>query len=202
MQLRAIVLASGLVAGLAACGGGSSEPEVPKIADLPPVAISPANLTAAKGAAAALVAAPAVTLPALTSKEGVALPAGTTLKFDALPTGASASALSGFTLTNGGSSAKGVLTAGSCIFTVTTAGAGFVAGTVLTFEPCSIDFNTAGVPANGTSTNVAVTIGFGGASVSVPNIPIVVNVVNGVAQIVSPGGGVIGTGTVTTGTGG
>jgi hypothetical protein len=182
---------------LTACGGGDDP--VQTAADTPAVAVSPTNVAAAKAAAAGLVVAPAVTLPALTSKEGVVLAAGTTLKFTAAPAGASASTISGFTMTNGTASASGVLEAGSCKFTVTTStNPALPVGTVVTFDPCNIDFNTAGVPTNGTTANITAALNFGGTTVSVPAIPVSVTVVNGVAQI-SACGTVVVTGSVATG---
>ena len=68
----------------------------------------------------------------------------------------------------------------------------------MTFDPCAIDFNTNGTPANGTTQNVAVSIAFGGTSFSVPAVPVTVTVVNGQA-VVSAGGVTIGTGTLATG---
>lgn len=183
-------------AALTACGGGDDPVQTTK--DIPAVAVTPANVATAKAAVTALTSAPAVTLPALTAKEGTAIPAGSTLKFTAAPAGSSATTLSGFELTSGGTTAKGILEAGSCRFTVTTAGAGLVVGQVVTFDPCSIDFNTNGTPANGTTQNVAVSIAFGGTSFSVPAVPVTVTVVNGQA-VVSAGGVTIGTGTLATG---
>ena len=183
-------------AALTACGGGDDPVQTTK--DIPAVAVTPANVATAKAAVTALTSAPAVTLPALTAKEGTAIPAGSTLKFIAAPAGSSATTLSGFELTSGGTTAKGILEAGSCRFTVTTAGANLVVGQVVTFDPCSIDFNTNGTPANGTTQNVAVSIAFGGTSVPVPAVPVTVTVVNGQA-VVSADGVTIGTGTLATG---
>ena len=181
---------------LTACGG--SDDPVQTATDIPAVSVSPANAATAKAAATALASAPAVTLPALTSKEGTAIPAGSTLKFLAAAAGTPATSLAGFELTSGGSTAKGTLSAGSCIFTVEVAGAGLPVGTKLTFDPCTIDFNTAGVPTNGTTTNVAVNLSFGGVSVAASGVPVTVTVVNGQA-VVSAGGATVGTGSVATG---
>lgn len=185
-------------AALTACGGGDSI--APTANDVPAIAVSPTNVAAAKAAAAGLIAAPAVTLPALTSNDTipVSIPAGTTLKFTAPPTtGTTANTLSGFTLTSGAQTATGIVEVGSCKFTVIT-GDLFPPTTVLTFDPCSIDFNTAGLPTNGTTTNITASVKLGGTTVPVPNVPVSVTVVNGVAQIIS-GGTTIATGTVSTG---
>lgn len=197
-MIRKLFVLSAIAAAvsLTACGGGDDP--VQKANDIPAVAVSPATAAAAKGAASALASAPAITLPALTTKEGTKIAAGSTLKFLAAATGLPATTLSGFELTSGGSTAKGTLTAGSCIFTVNTAGAGLPVGAVLTFDPCTIDFNTAGVPANGTSQNAVVTLSFGGTSVTVAAVPVTVTVVNGQA-VVSAGGATVGTGSLATG---
>jgi hypothetical protein len=187
-----------LVAGLVACGGGSNAP-APTLADTPAVSISPANLVGAKATVGALIGTPAVTLPALTSKEGVAIAAGTTLKLDPVPAGASAGALAGFTLTTGNLTSTGVLEAGSCKFKVTGGNNLPYIGTVFTFDPCSIDFNTAGVPADGTTQTVAVKYSLGGVDVNF-SYSVVVTVVNGVPSIAFAGGAVY-TGTLASGSG-
>jgi len=199
LKIRNLFILSAVAAAvsLTACGGGGDDP-VQTASDIPAVAVSAATVATAKAAATAMASAPAATLPALTSKEGTAIPAGTTLKFTAAPTGASATTLSGFTLTNAGSTATGVVTAGSCVFTITSAGAGYAVGAVLTFDPCAIDFNTAGVPADGITRNVAVNVSLGGVSVPFTGVPVTVTVVNGVATVTA-GGGTIGTGTLATG---
>lgn len=200
MKLRLNKFVLGLtvaVGSLAMVGCGGSDDPVQSLAATPAVAVTPANITAAKAAAAGLIAAPAVTLPALTSKEGVAVAAGTVLKFTAVPAGASSTTISGFTLTSPAGAATGVLEVGSCKLTVT-GGVGFAIGTVLTFDPCGVTFNTAGVPANGTTTNISASINFGGVTVPVAGVPVTVTVVNGVAQITS-GGVVVTTGTLSTG---
>lgn len=198
-MIRKLFAVSAVVAAasLAACGG--SDDPVQNAADIPAIAVTAANAAAAKAAVTALISAQAVTLPAVTSQEGVAIPAGTTLKFTPVPTGAASNVISGFELTTGASKAIGVLEIGSCKFTVTTAGAGYAVGDVLTFNPCGIDFNTAGVPANGTNSSVPVTITLGGTPVTVPNVVVTVTVVDGKAQISVPGGGTIGTGNLSTG---
>lgn len=197
-MIRKLFVLSAVASSIALTACGGSDDPVQTTADTPAIAVTPANITAAKAAVAGLIAAPAVTLPALTSKEGVAVAAGTTLKFTAAPAGASATTISGFTLTSPAGAATGTLEVGSCKLTVT-GGVGFAVGTVLTFDPCGIDFNTAGVPANGTTTNISASVSFGGVTVQVPGVPVTVTVVNGVAQITS-GGSVITTGTLATGT--
>lgn len=189
------------VAALAACGGGDDISPIPAvIADIAPVKVTTANLAPVKAAVTALVSAPAITLPALTTADGTAIPAGTILKFTAAPAGASANTLSGFTLTSGGSTATGVLTVGSCVFTVTEAGAGYPVGAVLKFDSCGIDLNTSGVPANGTTQSVPVTVTFGTVNLPAVNIPVTVVVVNGLATV-SVNGVSIGSGPLLTGGG-
>ncbi len=187
------------VVALSACGGTDPTPAPVEVsAGFAPVSISPTNFAASKNVATVLTAAPAVALPALVSKEGNAIPAGTLLKFTATPAGASASALSGFTLTNNGATASGILEAGSCKFTITASAAGFTLGQVLTFEPCSIGLNSVGVVADGTIRNASATLSIGQTNVQFTSLPIILTVVNGQAQLSIPGDrGVYATGPVT-----
>lgn len=177
---------------LTACGGGDDP--VQTAADVPKVTVSPANLATAKAATAALVAAPAITLPAITPKEGPAIAAGTSLKFTAAPAGSDASTLSGFTMTSGTATATGVMTAGSCRFTVT-GGTLYTVGQVIVIDPCEIDLATGG--ASATTTSVTVALNLGGTAVTT-TAPVTVTI-TGNTVTVSSGGTTVTTGTLSTG---
>lgn len=195
------------VVALTACGGSDPVPVAAPVlvsAGFAPVSISPTNVEAAKNVVTVLTAAPAVALPALTTKEGTVIPAGTLLKFTAAPAGASATTLSGFTMTSNGVTASGILETGSCKFTITTGGfEPLIAGRVLTFEPCNISLNTAGVVADGTIRTTSATFSTGQSFFDIVGCQVILTVEDGQAKLRIPGDrSVYATGPVTVVSGG
>ncbi len=95
------------------------------------------------------------------------------------------------------------VTFGSCIFTVVAPGLPptFVAGQSITVATCAITVNTAGLPANGSTTNVPMTLNLGGTT-SVPvQVPVTVSPTGTVTVTGSSGPVTVGTTTTATGTG-
>jgi len=178
-----LVSSAVLALGLAACGGGGSE------------GAAVASSNTAVPASASTTAAVADKSFAFSS----GIPAlGTT----GTSTTLSFTSDSKFAVTSGGSSASGVTTYGSCIFTVTSST--FTAphplalgGTPVRIDPCQIQLQTSGVTAGATTnTNATLTLG------TLVSTPVLVPVVISNSGQVSIGNTVLGTVTVSTATGG
>jgi len=178
------LVSSAVVAlGLAGCGGGGS--------DAPAVASSN-TAVAASATTTAAVADKSFSfssgIPALGTTG-----AATTLSF---------TSDSKFAVSSGGSSASGVTTYGSCIFTVTsstfTAPHPLALGSApVRIDPCQIQLQTSGVT-TGTTTNTNATLLLG----TLVSTPVAVPVVISTSGQVSIGNTVLGTVSVSSGTGG
>lgn len=153
VNLAKFALGLTLAATLAACGGGDS-PE--------PMSVANKNTTAAVNATSMAALAPATagaTPTVATFANGfsgtdgtagatpVALTGATTVAFT------SSSATPAFAITNGGNTATGNTTFGSCIFTVTASTfppeSPLAMGKVVKVNPCSMTASTNGANANG-----------------------------------------------------
>jgi hypothetical protein len=160
-----------VVSALAACGGSSSLPVTTTLAAADTtVAASPA--TAAKAAAAFVAVAPPATPISFSNgfagvdanNAPVAISGATTVAF----TGGTASSPA-FAMTNGGKTAQGTTTFGSCTFTFN-ADSPFAAdhpwGPNKSFkvDPCTLSIPTAGTVANSVATTKTITLTFGAVS--------------------------------------
>ena len=151
VTLTKFALALTLAAALGACGGGGGS--------APPLQVATANTTSAVTAStvAALVATPPIVSSFTIGLSGtdntladspVTVVGPTTVAFT------SSSATPTFAITNGGLTATGVTTFGSCIFTVD-ANSLFLVGhplapnSVVKVNPCNLNASTAGASANG-----------------------------------------------------
>ena len=156
VSLACMVLAGGLL--LTACGGGGSTP----------VATTPVAATNLSANATATVVSAIGTTPVVfangfsgvdTAGAPVSVTGATTVAFSG--TGATPNV----SITNGGFTASGVTTFGSCIFTFTTStfpsGHPFSAGRVTRVDPCTLTINTANMTANGFPALKAAQFAFG-----------------------------------------
>ena len=162
-----LTLVLALVSALAACGGSTSPATTLVAAADTTVAASPA--TATKAAAAFVAVAPTAT--PITFSNGfvgvdangapVAISGATTVAFS----GGTASSPA-FSMTNGGKTAQGTTTFGSCTFTFN-ANSPFAAdhpwgpGKSFKVDPCTLSIPTAGTAANGTENVKTITLTFG-----------------------------------------
>ena len=196
-----LAISMALVATLAACGGSSDSPVVNVATSNTTVTATPATAAAAT---TAFVAVASPTAPVTfsngfsgTSATGatVAVTGTTTVAF----VGGTATA-PGFSMTNGGKTATGITTFGSCTFTFASTSP-FAAdhpwgpGKTLKVDPCSLSIPTAGTVAGSTATKT-VTLTFGTTS-GTASVPVTV-ATNG---SVSVGGTTVGTVTVGAATG-
>ena len=145
------------VAMLAACGGGSSS--VPVAGSNTSISINPATGPALLKALDGKTA----TFAAGVAEFGTTGP--TTVSFSG----------SNFTITevNTGKTVTGPMTFGSCIFTAAQSSLlSFLVGRTITVNPCTIDANTAGIPASGVETIINVVFKFPSGGSSVIAIPL------------------------------
>jgi hypothetical protein len=197
-----------LSAALAACGGGGDNPAPAPItlaaADtvVPLTSATVASLVPAAGAPP-IVATFNSGFSGTNTKPGaggapVDLKGVTTLTFTAPATG---TAPPPFTITNGGGTAHGTTTFGSCIFTVTDSTVtDLPVGTVLTVNPCTLTVPTNGDPANGIPTTQNSTLLLGSTTSS--SIPLAVTIdSSGTVTIGSTPAGTVPTTVLTGGTG-
>jgi hypothetical protein len=185
-KLAAIVSAAALVS----CGGGGSDTPTPVAANNTAIALNPTTgATAIQAISGQSVAFP-TGVPAFgtTTPTAVTITAGTTPKF---------------AISEGGKTASGNLTFGSCIFTVTastfTTGP-LVNNNVITINPCVITLGTQGVNATGAAVTVPVTVTFNTTTSSPPLQDVVtispggVITINGNVITLTPVATVTGTG--------
>jgi hypothetical protein len=156
------------VAALAACGGGDEV--LVGVVEAPVViAVSPAT---APAAIATLSAAKTFSFPAAVPALGTT--AATTLTFAAPVAGASTVP---FTLASGGVSSKGILSFGSCIFTITESPVGTVLTTPIVYTiptaQCNLNVDPVTGVADNTLAPAAITISLGGT----PSAPVQVSIV-------------------------
>ena len=193
VSLACMVMAGGVL--LAACGGGGSAP----VATTPVAAV---NVSANANAAVVGVigTTPVVFANGFSgvsaSGAPVAVTGATTVAFSG--TGASPNV----SITNGGRTASGVTTFGSCIFTFTTSTftppSDFDVGKSIKVDPCTLTINTASTIANGATVDKSVTLTLGTIVSQTFTKQVVVNN-NGSVTV---GGVPVGTVTITNVTGG
>ncbi len=157
------LLAVGVVSLVVACGGGSNNPSV---------TIAAANVSAGvTGATApALVNTPVVFAAGVPQ---LGTTASTTLTFK------DTTATPAFAITTGTSTATGVTTFGSCIFTVTSstypAGSALVVGAVIKIDPCTLTVATKGLTAGSTTSNGTATFLLGTTTSSSVTLPVTIS---------------------------
>lgn len=192
--LAKVAIGGVALTALFACG--HSHPTAPEVAT--------SNLTVDIGAAniAALLPASGGSPTTVTFANGFATtnPSGATVAL----TGATTVTFAGtataptFTIANGGNTASGTLSFGSCDFHINSTGiAVFAAGNTYKVDPCSVTVNTAG-HAVGSSGTLTVTWNFGGFLSATITLPVLI----GGNGTVTLGGVVIGTVPVGASTGG
>ena len=171
LNLQKFLMAAATVGAvaLAGCSDGDSGPNT--VASTTVSATDTASVTAFNAVADALTdAGTSIAVGGATGTVGattVTLPLDTKLVFTPTTASSLPSAVSDFTLTSGTQVLAGSVTPGSCVFTVTSvSGSGFFSaaltqGSLLKFEPCKFETNTAGVVVN-TPTNKSLTITLGG----------------------------------------
>jgi hypothetical protein len=169
-----------LVAALVACGGGSDGPATITVA---PAANAAAPATASR--LAGLVPASSTATPIVaTFANGFSGTDGTAGATPVSVTGpttvafTSAGATPAFAITNGGLTATGATTFGSCIFTITSsafpAGSPLAQGQMVKVNPCTMTAATANGTANGVATNRNVTLTFGTTVSSPMSLPVTI----------------------------
>lgn len=165
IELVKWTIGGALLTGLVACGGGGGPVTVA------PTAIAAADTTAAVTAATVGALAPAAGAAPTAylfnsgfsgvDANGAALNLGgaTTVAITSAGTaaaGATPATPPAFAITNGGGTATGAVTFGSCIFTVKTSNIPTLpVGTVMKIDPCTLTVNTSGLTANGASTTAS-----------------------------------------------
>lgn len=156
-------------ASLAACGGGDSAVPTVAVAATPTtVAISPTTATAATATLAA--ATTGYSFP--TGVAALGTTAATTVTIAPVAAGATTPT---FTIATAGKSAKGVLTYGSCIFTITESNIPELpVGTVKTVTPCAATVNTTNAAANDASAARDTTFVLGGTTSNPTKVTVVV----------------------------
>lgn len=182
-RIAAIVVASSAVLALTQCKKSPTEPIKVAAADLN-APLNSSVAAAAVGKTFTFNGGGAVLAPALTGQT-----------FSATFTSASAVTFA----TTGGGSASATVAYGSCIFTISISTiTGLPSGTTVTIPNCSLTFNTTGHPANGTTSSVNAFLTFG----TFFSVPLPTNVtINPDGSVTLPGGGGLGTVTITNGTG-
>jgi hypothetical protein len=199
------------VAALVGCGGDSEPTRTATGATV--VAASPAT----QGAATTVLRAAATTAAPATFASGVpdfGTTASTTLAIsssDATATTPTGGTVTGpaFSVASGGNTASGVLTFGSCVFTVSASTFGashpLALGKQVTVNPCQASLATAGVTADGTTKSTDTTLTLGTATSSTVKLSVQVWPSGAVLLVIS-GGNAVPVGEVTTtaptGTGG
>lgn len=197
VKLAQFALGLTLAATLAACGGGggSSEPA--------PVQVASTDTTAAvtSTSVAALVTTPSTVTTFSNGFNGLSDGSGPAPVITGLTTVAFSGTAPAFTITNGGDTATGVTTFGSCIFTVSTStfpgGSPLAAGKVVKVNPCNQTASTSGANADGTPVQRDVVLVLGEASSEPVKLAVTVNA-DGTVLI---GTTTIGTVTLTAATG-
>ena len=190
-----LALAAVFAASLAACGGGSGTPTVAAVSA--PVTVGVQTTTAA--AATAVLANQTFSFPNTALLAQTTSPVGspdlpfTKIAFSAATTTGGLP----FTLTQAdGTSAKGTMTFGSCIFTVTEFPAGTVLATPRVYTiptaQCQVKVETTNAAANGSTVNRPVTYILNTSSSSANSIPVVV----AADGKITVGGVLVGTGVV------
>lgn len=197
------------VVALAACGGLDSPPV--------PVASSPLVVTASPTTAAtstALLQAAPVTFPTGVPALGTtATTAVTVSKSTATATLPSGGSVTGpvMAVSSAGASATGVLTFGSCVFTVTASN--FTSGPMapplprqVVISPCQTSAGLQNVPADGASRPVPLTVTFGTVTSTATTVQATIASGTNSVTLTAPDGSTIPAGTVVTvtptGTGG
>ena len=187
-------LVFGAVALMSACGGGGTSSPA-----LVPVATTNLAIDANATVISAVGTAP-VTFPnGFSGVDGsgapVSISGATTVAFSG--SGASPNV----SITNGGFTASGATTFGSCIFTFNAsnfpAASGFATGQSVKVNPCTLTVKTSGLVANGSPTSTTATLTFGSILSLVFSELVVINS-NGSVSI---GGFPLGTVTVVASTG-
>jgi len=193
---------------LVACGGDVAPTPVAAAATV--VAASPANAAAATVvlqtvATAASPATFSAGVPALGTTASTTLAVSNTTATATTPSGATVSGPA-FSLASGGKTASGVLTFGSCVFTVSAstfeATHPMAVGKQVTVTPCQASLATNGVTADGAAKPVASTLTLGSVTSVVNTVQAVVSTTGSVSLVSSTGATVqVGTAVVVTPTG-
>jgi hypothetical protein len=177
VALGKLALGLTLAAALGACGGGGDDA---------PAAVKVSSADAKSAVTAATVAALFSTTPIVasfaigfsgtdntTADNPVAVAGPTTVSFT------SSSATPSFAITNGGKTATGTTTFGSCIFTVTASTfppeSPLAAGKVVKVNPCSLTASTSGANADGLPVERNVVLVLGTASSEPVRLVITIN---------------------------
>jgi hypothetical protein len=199
LLLKGLLLA-GLASTLVACGGDDAAPAAP-------IQAASANLTAPVNntSVGALLPQAGTAAPVFVFPNGfsgvdaagapVSITGSTTVAFSGT------SAAPAFAVTNGGSTASGTMSFGSCILTITTSVfpsvSAFATGKTFKVDPCTVTVNAQGVAVN-TVTSRSVTVTYGNAFSNAINVPVTVgtngavvigNVTLGTVTLVTPTGG-------------
>jgi hypothetical protein len=161
-KVSQVLLAMAAAAVLSACGGGGDDGVLVASADVS----VPVNATAT----GAVVNTP-FTYPSGVSELGTS--AATTVTFTNTAT------TPAFSISSGGSTATGVTTFGSCIFTVSAstfpASHPLAAGKTVTVNPCNLNVAVKGVVANGVATTRSVALLLGAAASTGASVTVAVN---------------------------
>lgn len=150
LTLGKFALGLTLAAALAACGGGGDAPAAVKVSSVDVLtavtSTTVASLVTTTPTVATFATGFSGTDNTLTDA-AVAIAGSTTVSFT------SSSATPAFAITNGGATATGTTTFGSCIFTVTAStfplSSPLATGKVVKVNPCSLTASTSGVNADG-----------------------------------------------------
>ncbi|TXT39074.1 MAG: hypothetical protein FD135_2452 [Comamonadaceae bacterium] len=188
-----LALAAVFAASLAACGGSSGTPTVAAVSAPVTVGVQTTTSAAATAVLANQTFTFANTATLTNGVNGAADIPFTKLAF----TTATATGAVPFTLTQAsGTSIKGEMTFGSCIFTVKEMPVGTVLTTPLVYTiptaQCQIKVDTTNAAANGSTVNRAVTYTIGLSASSATSIPVTVSATGQITVA----GVVVGTGTV------
>ncbi len=173
-----LALALALASALAACGGSSSSPTTTTLVAAADTTVAATPATAAKAATAFVaVATPAAPISFSNGFAGVdsagapvAISGATTVAFTGGTTSSPA-----FSMTNGGKTAEGTTTFGSCTFTFNP-NSPFAAdhpwgpGKSFKVDPCTLSIPTAGAVANSVATTKTITLTFGAVSGTVSKV--------------------------------
>lgn len=163
-KLLVSVFATIVAASLTACGGGGGEPPATQVA-------AADDTVPANGTTTAAVTNIPFTYPAGVTEFGTT--GTTTVAFT------DTSTTPAFSIVSGANTATGTTTFGSCDFKVVAStfpsGSKLAQGQIIIVNPCNINVNTKGVPANGVAATRSVALMLGSAVSSGQSITVQVN---------------------------
>ena len=207
MSIRKNVLTAGLLAVsaavLVACGGDVAPTPVASAATVIPTSPATAATATAVLQTVAPPTAPATFpsgVPALGTTASTTLSVATTTATATTPTGSTVTGPA-FTVASGGQTASGVLTFGSCVFTVSASSfppaSPLAVGKQVVVNPCETRVNTSGQTADGTTKPASTTLNLAGTSSTAVSVNTQVGT-NGSVTLVSSSGATVPVGTVVT----